>query len=59
MPHDDGAHAMAGLCRATSATAVRDALRAVADTGADEVILVATTTDPDVVGRAADIVTTL
>lgn len=56
---DDGAKAMAGLCRATSPAAVRDALLAVADTGADEVILVATTTDPDEVGRAADIVTSL
>jgi alkanesulfonate monooxygenase SsuD/methylene tetrahydromethanopterin reductase-like flavin-dependent oxidoreductase (luciferase family) len=56
---DRGADAMAGLCRATSAAAVRDALRAVADAGGDEVILVATTTDPDEVNRAADIVTTL
>jgi alkanesulfonate monooxygenase SsuD/methylene tetrahydromethanopterin reductase-like flavin-dependent oxidoreductase (luciferase family) len=56
---DEGANAMAGLCRATSSEAVRDALRAVADTGADEVVLVATTTDPDEVGRAADIVTAL
>jgi alkanesulfonate monooxygenase SsuD/methylene tetrahydromethanopterin reductase-like flavin-dependent oxidoreductase (luciferase family) len=56
---DEGANAMAAHCRATSPAAVRDALRAVADTGADEAILVATTTDPDEVGRTADLLTTL
>jgi hypothetical protein len=38
---------------------VRDRLKAIVDTGADEVILVATTADPDEVGRAADVVNAL
>jgi hypothetical protein len=47
---------MSALVTATSPRAVLDRLRAVADTGADEVILVATTADVDEVARAADVV---
>jgi hypothetical protein len=56
---DDAAAAMADLCSATSADVVRDLLRACADAGADEVILVATTADPADVTRAADLVASL
>jgi hypothetical protein len=47
------------MCTATSPGAVRDRLRAIADVGADEVILVATCADVDEVARAADIVASL
>ena len=44
------------LVTITSATQLRDALRALRDLGADEVIPVPTTSDPDEVDRVADIV---
>jgi alkanesulfonate monooxygenase SsuD/methylene tetrahydromethanopterin reductase-like flavin-dependent oxidoreductase (luciferase family) len=53
---DDAARAMSQLCTATDASSVRDRLRAIADTGADEAILVATSADVDEVARAADVV---
>ena len=39
----------------TSAAALRDAARMVGDLGADELILVPTTSDPDEVDRVADL----
>ena len=39
----------------TSAAALRDAARRVADLGADELILVPTTSDPEEVDRVADL----
>ncbi len=56
---DDAARAMAQLCTATTPDRVRDHLAAIADTGADEVILVATTDDVDDLARAADLVSSL
>jgi alkanesulfonate monooxygenase SsuD/methylene tetrahydromethanopterin reductase-like flavin-dependent oxidoreductase (luciferase family) len=53
---EDAARSMSSLCDATSAGAIRDKLRAIADTGADEVILVATTADVRDVARAAEVV---
>ncbi|RIL05262.1 MAG: LLM class flavin-dependent oxidoreductase [Proteobacteria bacterium] len=47
------------LVTTTSAAALRDALRALRDLGADEVILVPTTREPDEVERVAEIVTAL
>lgn len=49
------AASMATLCKATSADALREVARAVAGTGADELVLVPTTLDPDEVDRVADI----
>jgi hypothetical protein len=43
----------------TSAAALRDALRRLCDLGADEVVLVPTTLDPDEVDRVADLVGSL
>jgi alkanesulfonate monooxygenase SsuD/methylene tetrahydromethanopterin reductase-like flavin-dependent oxidoreductase (luciferase family) len=54
---DDAARSMAALATASSPGAVLDRLKAIADTGADEVILVSTTNDPDEVSRAVDVVT--
>ncbi len=45
---------LAPQVRVTSPQALREALRAVADVGADEVMLVPTTADPDEVHRVAD-----
>jgi alkanesulfonate monooxygenase SsuD/methylene tetrahydromethanopterin reductase-like flavin-dependent oxidoreductase (luciferase family) len=56
---DGPAQSLAELCTATSAPAVRDRLNAIVDTGADEVILVATTADLDELARAADVVNAL
>jgi alkanesulfonate monooxygenase SsuD/methylene tetrahydromethanopterin reductase-like flavin-dependent oxidoreductase (luciferase family) len=53
---DDAATSMAALVTATSAASVAERLRAIAGTGCDEVILVATTNDVDEVSRAADLV---
>lgn len=53
---DDVARAMARGCSATSGAAVRAHLGALEATGCDEVILVATTSDPDEVVRAAEAV---
>jgi alkanesulfonate monooxygenase SsuD/methylene tetrahydromethanopterin reductase-like flavin-dependent oxidoreductase (luciferase family) len=53
-----GAAVAAGLaeqCRAVDARAFRGAVREIADTGADELILVPTTADPDEVERVADL----
>jgi alkanesulfonate monooxygenase SsuD/methylene tetrahydromethanopterin reductase-like flavin-dependent oxidoreductase (luciferase family) len=44
------------ICIATSRSALVDALREAKDAGADEVLLVPTTSDPDDVHRVADIV---
>jgi alkanesulfonate monooxygenase SsuD/methylene tetrahydromethanopterin reductase-like flavin-dependent oxidoreductase (luciferase family) len=52
----DVARAMAPTVRTTSASALRDALRMLADLGTDEVTLVPTTADADEVHRVADIV---
>jgi alkanesulfonate monooxygenase SsuD/methylene tetrahydromethanopterin reductase-like flavin-dependent oxidoreductase (luciferase family) len=56
---DDTARAMASMCTATDTAAVRDRLHAIADTGADEVILVATSADVEDVTRAVDLVEAL
>ncbi len=56
---DDVARSLAGLQRLSTASAMRDALKAVADTGLDEFILVATTADADDARRAADLVNSL
>jgi alkanesulfonate monooxygenase SsuD/methylene tetrahydromethanopterin reductase-like flavin-dependent oxidoreductase (luciferase family) len=50
------AKSLAPLVTITSATALRDALRALRDLGADETILVPTTREPDEVDRVAEIV---
>jgi alkanesulfonate monooxygenase SsuD/methylene tetrahydromethanopterin reductase-like flavin-dependent oxidoreductase (luciferase family) len=49
------AEKLAPTVRVTSAAALRDAARMVADLGADELILVPTTSDPDEVDRVADL----
>jgi alkanesulfonate monooxygenase SsuD/methylene tetrahydromethanopterin reductase-like flavin-dependent oxidoreductase (luciferase family) len=56
---EDAARSLSALCTATSPGEVHDRLRAIAGTGADEVILVATTADVDDVERAAEIVAAL
>ncbi|HEX5613685.1 MAG TPA: LLM class flavin-dependent oxidoreductase [Acidimicrobiia bacterium] len=56
---DRAAQQMAAMVRATDASAVRERLRAIAEVGADEVILVATTTDPDELARAVELVGSL
>lgn len=56
---DDVAHMLADTQRLHSTAAVRDALRAIADTGIDEFLLVATSTDVDEVKRAADVIASL
>ena len=50
------ARSMARLCTTTSPAALRDALRRTEDAGADDFVLVPTTTDPDEVERVADLV---
>lgn len=52
----EAARAISPTVRATSAGAVRDALRMLADLGADEVLLVPTTADADEVHRVADLI---
>jgi alkanesulfonate monooxygenase SsuD/methylene tetrahydromethanopterin reductase-like flavin-dependent oxidoreductase (luciferase family) len=52
---DDVAKAMAPTVKTTSAAALRDAARMLADLGTDELLLVPTTSDPDEVNRVADI----
>ena len=49
------AASMAQLCRVTSADGLRDIVRQVRDTGADELILVPTTTDVAELDRVADV----
>ncbi len=56
---DDVARSLASIPKLTSAVATGEALRALADTGVDEFILVATTADVDEVKRAADLVASL
>lgn len=53
---DGVARALAAGCVAHSAGGVRDLLAAIEQTGCDEVILVATTSDPADLSRAADLV---
>lgn len=53
------AESLLPLVTITSAAALRDALRALRDLGADEVIPVPTTRDPDDVDRVAEIVASL
>ncbi|MBI1817766.1 MAG: LLM class flavin-dependent oxidoreductase [Deltaproteobacteria bacterium] len=52
----DAARALAPTVQTTSAAALRDALKMLADLGTDEVFLVPTTADPDEVHRVADII---
>ena len=52
---DDAAKALGATVKTTSATALREAARMLADLGTDELILVPTTLDPDEVYRVADI----
>lgn len=56
---DDIARALAGAQRLHDPATVRDALKAVADTGIDEFLLVATAIDIDEVRRAGDVVSSL
>jgi len=53
---DRAARSMARHCTTTSASALRDAVRRMEDAGADDFLLVPTTTDPDEVDRVADLV---
>lgn len=50
------ARSLAKLCTTTSAAALESAARRMADAGADDFVLVPTTTDPDDVHRVADLV---
>jgi alkanesulfonate monooxygenase SsuD/methylene tetrahydromethanopterin reductase-like flavin-dependent oxidoreductase (luciferase family) len=52
----DAARAVAPMVKTGAATAMRDALKMLADLGTDEVFLVPTTADPDEVHRVADLV---
>ncbi len=52
---DDVARALAAGVHTTSVSALREAMRMLADLGTDEVLLVPTTADPDEVNRVADI----
>lgn len=56
---DDVAKALAGMQRLSSEAAIREVLKAIADTGLDEFILVATTADINDAKRAADIAASL
>jgi len=47
---------LAGQLTATSAESLKDAIRLVADLGADELLLVPTTSDPEEVDRVADLI---
>ncbi len=51
----DVARTLAAGVHTTTAAALREALRTLADLGTDEVLLVPTTSDPDEVNRVADI----
>lgn len=51
----DAAASMATLCTTVSAAALRDVVRRVTDLGADELILVPTTSDPDELARVSDV----
>ncbi len=53
---DAAARSLARLCTTTSAAALRDAVQRMADAGADDFLLVPTTSDPDEVHRLADVV---
>ena len=50
------ARSLAKLCTTTSAAALASAVRRMTDAGADDFILVPTTTDPDDVRRVADVI---
>ena len=50
------ASSSAAMCTTVSADALKEVVRAVADLGADELLLVPTTGDPDEVQRVADLV---
>ena len=52
----DAAASLATLCTTTSASALRDVCRQIADVGADELLLVPTTADADEVERVADLI---
>jgi alkanesulfonate monooxygenase SsuD/methylene tetrahydromethanopterin reductase-like flavin-dependent oxidoreductase (luciferase family) len=52
----DLAAGMAPLCTTTSASALKDVIRQIADTGADELLLVPTTAEPAEVDRVADLI---
>lgn len=51
----EAAASMATLCTTVSAAALREVVRQIADLGADELILVPTTSDPDELARVADV----
>jgi alkanesulfonate monooxygenase SsuD/methylene tetrahydromethanopterin reductase-like flavin-dependent oxidoreductase (luciferase family) len=51
----EAAASMATLCTTVSAVALREVVRQVADLGADELILVPTTSDPGELARVADV----
>jgi alkanesulfonate monooxygenase SsuD/methylene tetrahydromethanopterin reductase-like flavin-dependent oxidoreductase (luciferase family) len=53
---DDVARQMAPTVTTTSAKALREAVRMLADLGTDELLLVPTTSDPDEVHRVADMI---
>ena len=53
---DDVAKQLAPTVKATSAQALKDAVRMLADLGTDELILVPTTSDPDELHRVEDII---
>lgn len=55
----DAGRALAPNIRAKSPAALRDALRMCEDLGADEVLLVPTTSDPDEIDRAADVIASM
>ena len=55
----DAGRALAPNIRAKSPAALRDALRMCEDLGADEVLLVPTTSDPDEIDRAANVIASL
>ena len=52
----DVAALIAATAKMTSARALKDTVRTLADLGADELLLVPTTSDPDEVHRVADII---
>jgi alkanesulfonate monooxygenase SsuD/methylene tetrahydromethanopterin reductase-like flavin-dependent oxidoreductase (luciferase family) len=52
----DAGNAVAPLCTTTSEAALKDAITAMEDAGADELILVPTSKDPDQIDRIADLI---
>jgi hypothetical protein len=52
----DAGKAVAPLCTTTSEAALKDAITAMEDAGADELILVPTSKDPDQIDRIADLI---